>query len=172
MHNLQNCNAVSSAMTKFCLFQSEFVRNQWLSSKSNHKSGDFSVLSFYCTCSMSCFSLTPICPHTKYESTTLHLRYAQERGTWIAFFKYSEYKRRTVQERSYGKSQYRAVLWTSQGPKRLRFRGQDKAMSLKQVTFINEPSSVLVRERNGFASGDRTRRCLSSRWLLLMNRPL
>ncbi len=79
------------------------------------------------------------------------------------FFKYSEFKRRTVQERSYGKSQYRAVLWTSQGPKRLRFRGQDKAMSLKQVTFISGPSSGLVRDLNGFASEDRTRRCLSNR---------
>merc|ERR1740128_506144 len=38
-----------------------------------------------------------------------------------------------LEEKSFGKSQYRAILWTAEGPKRLRFRFQDKNITLKQM---------------------------------------
>jgi len=38
-----------------------------------------------------------------------------------------------LQEKSFGKCQYRAILWTKEGPKRLRFRSPGKSMTLKQI---------------------------------------
>jgi hypothetical protein len=65
-------------------------------------------------------------------------------GTTVreCFFKYSEYKR--------------------EGPYR----------SEATASPNTEPSYGPARDLNGFASEGRTRPCLSSRWLLLMNRPL
>ena len=39
-----------------------------------------------------------------------------------------------LQEKSYGKLQYRAVLWTKNGPKRLQFRSEGKSVTIKQVS--------------------------------------
>jgi len=38
-----------------------------------------------------------------------------------------------LQERSYGKSHYRVILWTKEGPKRLRFHAPGKAATVKQI---------------------------------------
>jgi len=38
-----------------------------------------------------------------------------------------------LQEKSFGKCQYRAILWIKEGPKRLRFRSPGKSMTLKQI---------------------------------------
>jgi hypothetical protein len=65
-----------------------------------------------------------------------------ERRYVNVFFKYSDYKR---------EEPYRSEVTASPN---------------------TEQSYGPVRDLNGFASGDRTRPCLSSRWLLLMNRPL
>ena len=39
-----------------------------------------------------------------------------------------------LQEKSFGKLQYRAILWTKHGPKRLQFCSQGKSVSIKQVS--------------------------------------
>ena len=39
-----------------------------------------------------------------------------------------------LQEKSFGKLQYRAILWTKFGPKRLQFCGNGKTVTIKHVS--------------------------------------
>ena len=43
-----------------------------------------------------------------------------------------------LQEKSFGQMQYRAILWTKDGPKRLQFCGNGKSVTIKNVSRETE----------------------------------